>query len=427
MRADRLPLSVCVLLVKGLMLFLLSLGTVACGGDESSRSGQSVASAEGGEATADRSPTGLDRDAKPREAELREGEASDASDTSASDTSASDTVQQPTPIDVGDGVEFETVQSGEPSPSEGSPDESSPDEGESPGSENTGSGSSNASPSPPDDPPDPGPVQSTLEFTTDPEQATVTIENQETGTRRTKSTPATFEVPPGLYSWTVEKEGYASKESRQAINLRTQRQAADTVSLVSVSGEGSYLKRADGAYDQEKYQQAITFYRQVPEPSADQDPTDYLSAQTRLGRIHWQERGNYEAAIQAYQKVIEYDNTRYEAFLNLARIHFETERYEEVLNNLDRVSELKYRIPAQNQKRQRITLRSQYLRGRTLLQLAKNEQTRNRRAKALRANQAFQGFLSTIPPALESTFSQERQEAKQKRDEVRTLLNEEIR
>jgi hypothetical protein len=402
MRAEWLSSSVFAILAKGLLLFLISLGMIACG-NESSRSSRQVASRGGGETDADQTSTELDPDTEPGR-----DSAANASDTARR--------QGPEPIDAGNSVEFETVKPDEPSPEE-----------ESSGNSNTGSVPPNSSPPPPEDPPDADPSRSTLKFTTDPEQATVTIENQETGTRKTKETPAAFEVPPGLYSWTVEKDGYASKESRQAINLRTQSQAVDTVSLVSVSGEGAYLKRANRAHQQGEYQQAATLYRQVPEPSANQDPTDYLSAQMQLGRINWQQEKDYKAAIQAYQKVTEYDNTRYEAFLNLARMRFETDSYEKVIENLDRVNELKYRIPAQNQKRQRITLRARYLRGRALLQLAKNEQTRNRRAKALRANQAFQGFLSTVPPRLKSTFSQQLQGARQKKNEVRTLLREEIR
>jgi tetratricopeptide (TPR) repeat protein len=277
------------------------------------------------------------------------------------------------------------------------------------------------------DPPEPEPERSRLEFSTDPGEATVVIENQETGTRRSKETPATFEVPPGLYSWSVKKEGYASKESRRAINLETQREYTQRIDLVSVSGGGAYLARADRAYQQNKYRQAISLYQQVPEPSAEQDPTDFLRAQGRLGRIHWKQEGNYEAAIQAYRNVIEYDEARYGAYLNLAQIHFETENYGEVLENLDRVSQLKYSIPAQNQKRLRISLRARYLRGRALFQQAKDERTRNRRSKALRANQEFQGFLSSVPPDLQSTFSRQIREAQQKKEQVRTLLREELR
>jgi tetratricopeptide (TPR) repeat protein len=279
----------------------------------------------------------------------------------------------------------------------------------------------------PSTPPEPDPVRSTLEVITDPGEATVTIRNQETGTTQTEETPATFEVPPGLYSWTVEKEGYAPKESRQAVNLKTQREQTERIDLVSVSGGGAYLERGDRAYEEENYQRAIALYEQVANPGPNEKPDDYLRAQAQLGRIYWQQQENYESAIQAYQNIIDYDNTRYEAFLNLARINYETESYEKVLDHLNRVDELKYRIPAQNQKRQRISLRVRSLRGRALFRQAQDERTRNRRAKALRANQEFQGFLDSVPPELESTFQQEISEIQGMEEEVRTLLREEIR
>lgn len=395
MRAERPPLT--RLLLKGILVLALCCGALACGG-ESDRSDRSVAAGSGG---AGASSSGTENAVEP--------DVGTAGPTQGDTAVAEETA--PRPIDVGDSVKFEDVEANATPPEE----EAS---GTTPDTEPT---------DPAPDPPEPEPERSRLEFSTDPGEATVVIENQETGTRRSKETPATFEVPPGLYSWSVKKEGYTSKESRRAINLETQREYTQRIDLVSVSGDGAYLVRADRAYQQNKYRQAISLYQQVPEPSAEQDPTDFLRAQGRLGRIHWKQEGNYEAAIQAYRNVIEYDEARYGAYLNLAQIHFETENYGEVLGNLDRVSQLKYSIPAQNQKRLRISLRARYLRGRALFQQAKDERTRNRRSKALRANQEFQGFLSSVPPDLQSTFSRQIREAQQKKEEVRTLLREELR
>lgn len=398
MQDGRLSSSALALLANGVLVLVLSLGGVACGG-ETDRPEPSGASGGG---------TGMSPTPTVPETTGTEG---DTVGPGQADTASEEV--GPTPLEGSEDLDLEEAETDEGSPEEGASEDAETDPESSQGT------------SPPA--PDPEPERNTLEVVTDPGEATVTIENQETGRRRTKETPATFEVPPGLYAWTVEKDGYASKNSRQAIDLTTQSEYEERVDLVSVSGEGAYRERAGDAYRQENYQRAIGLYEQVPEPSAEEDPSDYLRAQGRLGRIYWKQRENYAEAIQAYQNIIEYDDTRYEAFLNLARIHFESNSYGKALKNLDRVNELKYRIPAQDQKRQRTSLQVRYLRGRTLFQLAKNERTRNRRAKALRANQSFRGFLNSIPPELESTFSQEIKDAQQKKKEVRTLLREELK
>jgi len=397
MRTERFSFSGFSFFLNGLFLVLLAGGLAACGGgsDKPERTGSSSGGGVDGGPTA--------------AAEQRTDVSSTPSDTGGTQAKG------PTPIDDTDSLNFEEV---ETSDSTSETEEESVDDEDS-GQDDVGTTS--------DSPLEPEPEQSTLEFATDPAQATVTIENQETGTRKTKATPATFEVPPGLYSWTVKKEGYATKASRQAVDLETQREETQSVDLVSVSGDGSYLRRANQAYQQGNYQQAISLYQSVPEPSAEAAPTDYLRAQGRLGRIYWKQEENYEAAIQAYQNIIGKEDTRYEAFLNLAQIHLETGNYSEVLKRLDRVNELKYRIPTQDQKRLRISLQTRYLRGRALYQQAQDEETPNRRAKALRANQAFRGFLSSVPPDLESTFSRQVEDARQKQEEVRTLLREELR
>lgn len=403
MRDQQPSAPVFVSLVHGMAFLLLCFGIVACG-NGSDRSADNTASSTSGDVQ------------MPDEVQAPDDvQTSVESDSAPTDTEREET-EGPTPIESDDDMEFEEV-----SPS--SEEESVEGDGSDAGDE------SSPDPADPDSsaPPEPDPVRSTLEVITDPGQATVTIRNQETGTTRTEETPATFEVPPGLYSWTVEKDGYAPKESRQAINLKTQREQTERIALASVSGGGAYLERGNRAYEEGDYQQAIRLYEQVANPGPNEKPDDYLRAQAQLGRIYWQQQENYESAIQAYQNIIDYDDTRYEAFLNLARINYETESYEEVLDHLDRVDELKYRIPAQNQKRQRISLRVRSLRGRTLFRQAQDERTRNRRAKALRANQEFQGFLDSVPAELESTFQQEISEIQRMEEEVRTLLREEIR
>lgn len=403
MRDQQPSAPVFVSLVHGMAFLLLCFGIVACG-NGSDRSADNTASSTSGDVQ------------MPDEVQAPDDVQTSVESDSAPTNTEREETEGPTPIESDDDMEFEEV-----SPS--SEEESVEGDGSDAGDE------SSPDPADPDSsaPPEPDPVRSTLEVITDPGQATVTIRNQETGTTRTEETPATFEVPPGLYSWTVEKDGYAPKESRQAINLKTQREQTERIALASVSGGGAYLERGNRAYEEGDYQQAIRLYEQVANPGPNEKPDDYLRAQAQLGRIYWQQQENYESAIQAYQNIIDYDDTRYEAFLNLARINYETESYEEVLDHLDRVDELKYRIPAQNQKRQRISLRVRSLRGRTLFRQAQDERTRNRRAKALRANQEFQGFLDSVPAELESTFQQEISEIQRMEEEVRTLLREEIR
>lgn len=398
MRARQHSPSILSILANGLVVLLLCFVGVACGsgGDRSEQTGGATGSGEG--------TSSLDRTVAPPSA----------------DTASADTVEEgaegPTPIEVGGTTEFEEVDPDESS----SEEEGAGDDGSDVG--NTGGGTTSPPDEAPPDPPDP--ARSTLQIETNPGEATVTIRNQETGTPRTKETPATFEVPPGLYSWTVEKEGYASKESRQPINLEIQREQTERINLTSVSGGGAYFERADSAYKQEDYQRAVDLYEQVAEPGPNEDPNEYLRAQAQLGRIYWQERGNYEAAIDAYESIIDYDDTRYEAHLNLARINFDTENYREVLDYLDRVDALKYNIPAQNQKRLKVSLEVRYLRGRALFQQAQDEQTRNRYSKAMQATQSFRSFLDSVPPELESTFARETEEIQQKREDVRTLLKE---
>jgi len=404
MRARQHSPSIRSILANGLVVLLLCFVGGACGsgGDRSEQTGGATGSG-GGTSSLDRQETTVP--------------------PPSADTASADTVEEgaegPTPIEVGNAAEFEEVDPDESS----SEEEGAGDDGSD--VENAGGGTTNPSEEKPPDPPDP--PRSTLQIETNPRGATVTIRNQETGTPRTKETPATFEVPPGLYSWTVEKEGYDSKESRQPINLEIQREQTERVNLTSVSGGGAYFERADSAYKQEDYQRAVDLYEQVAEPGPNEDPNEYLRAQARLGRIYWKQQGNYEAAIRAYQNIVDYDDTRYEAHLGLARINFDTENYREVLDHLDQVNALKYSIPTQNQKRLKVSLEVRYLRGRALFQQAQDEQTRNRRAKALKATQAFRGFLDSVPPELESTFARETEEIQQKRENVRTLLKEEIR
>jgi DNA-binding SARP family transcriptional activator len=265
------------------------------------------------------------------------------------------------------------------------------------------------------------PQRHTLQLRTSPGQASVTIENVRTGQRYEGVTPTTFEVPPGLYMWTVEKDGYVRQESRQAIDLQTQQRAADTIRLTAVSSEGNRVERGDRAYRQGNVAEAIRFYEGVSPPGPAQDDTYYLRTRARLGELYWKERGDYQSAVEAYTEIVERDPTRYEAFLNLARVSFEREEYGEALNYLDRVSELKYQTP--RQRRFNVSLEVKYLRALALYEQANSAQTNARRAsKGQLALSALRGFIDTVPPDLESEFREELDDANAKLNEVRELL-----
>lgn len=398
-------------LIRRVLLCLLCVGFVACGGDSS----QSRSGGGGAPATANSREAVGPQSGDTTSAESVGPASGEATDTLAEGESTGEDAGQenegPTPIE-GDVEGFEEVDADEVE------DDSEPKEQDDP-SGGVGGGSN-----PPSDP-DPTPQDSRrLVFTTEPGQASVTIVNEETGTQKTSETPATFEVPPGLYSWTAEKQGYASKTSQGAIDLETRQEATREIRLTEVSGEGAFLRRANEAYENRNYQEALSLYRQVPEPGPNQDPTKYLQAQTRLGQIYWKQQENYNAAIEAFQNVVDYDDTRYEAFLNLALVQYELENYAQTLDRLGRVNELTYRIPSEDQRRLRIGLRIKYRRALSLYQLAQEEDSQDRRARALRARQTFQSFLSTIPTDLESAFSQQIDDAEQKQDALRTLLQE---
>lgn len=62
--------------------------------------------------------------------------------------------------------------------------------------------------------------QRSLRISTAPDSATVVIRNTETGEEKKAQSPSTFRLTPGRYTWRVRKEGYATKEAQQPIDLR---------------------------------------------------------------------------------------------------------------------------------------------------------------------------------------------------------------
>jgi tetratricopeptide (TPR) repeat protein len=261
----------------------------------------------------------------------------------------------------------------------------------------------------------------TLEFTTSPGNAVVTIRNMETGERYDGMTPSTFDVPPGMYEWTVEKDGYLRKQSGQSIDLQTQRQEEISVNLVAGSGQGNYVDLGGQAYNNGNVEDAIQYYTQVPPPGPQEDETPYVRAQMRLGEMYWKDRGNSESAIRAYENVIEQDPTRYEAFLNLALLSYDIENYEDAWTYLNEASDLKFQIPQETRFER--TLMIKYRKALVLYQQAQESTSqRQKRAKAQQALTSFQSFVSTVPADLESSFEQQIRDAEKKQEELRSLL-----
>lgn len=261
----------------------------------------------------------------------------------------------------------------------------------------------------------------TLEFTTSPGNAVVTIRNMKTGERYDGMTPSTFDVPPGMYEWTVEKDGYLRKQSGQSIDLQTQQQEEISVNLVAGSGQGNYVDLGSQAYNNGNVEDAIQYYTQVPPPGPQEDETPYVRAQMRLGEMYWKDRGNSESAIRAYENVIEQDPTRYEAFLNLALLSYDIESYENAWTYLNEASDLKFQIP--QEIRFERTLMIKYRKALVLYQQAQESTSqRQKRAKAQQALTSFQSFVSTVPADLESSFEQQVRDAEKKQEELRSLL-----
>ena len=279
----------------------------------------------------------------------------------------------------------------------------------------------------------------TLEFTSAPTRVRVTVRNTETGQRYEEVTPVSFSVPPGQYTWTASKDGYATKEADRPLDLERMRRESMMIELSEASqaeasgAEAStrenasdvpgarYVELGDQAYQEEDYERALRNYQQAASSSDVQGTGGFLRVQGRLGELYWKERENYERAVQAYETVLEQDPTRYQAHLNLARIAFDTENYEEVDSHLDRVDRLRYQIPAD--RRLPITLEVQYLRGAALHSQAVGTQSRNQKLRqGRRALQSLLSFVESVPPELEGRFQPRIQDANQKLEEIRTLL-----
>jgi len=260
-----------------------------------------------------------------------------------------------------------------------------------------------------------------LEVNTTPAPATATLRNLKTGETWMEETPHKFRLPPGQYEWTVQKEGFATQKSEGSIDLLTRSERTESIELTPTELPVTELvDRGDKSLENQEYQEAISYYEQVPVPGSGQDDTNYLQAQSRLARAYVQLE-NWEKAINTYQNILDRSPTQYEARLNMARIFFEIESYEEAEKQLNRVNQLKQHIP--KEKRQEVSLRIEYRKALIPYQQFRSAQTSvQKRNFALKALSPLRSFMERVPSELESDFDDELEDARQKLEDVRSFL-----
>lgn len=187
------------------------------------------------------------------------------------------------------------------------------------------------------------------------------------------------------------------------------------------SDQRTPLERGDQAYEDGQYDRAIKFYEKVDPPDTDQQSDTYAHVLGRLGEIYWKEKENYEKAARAYERILDRDETRYQAHLNLAKMAFQRGDYNEMSTHLDDVDRLEYQIPVE--KRLRVSLQSKYRRSIAKYKQTMNaETTRQKSQLGLQALQSLSSFIESVPSKLRSEFQSDVEDAKEKRDEIRTLL-----
>ena len=260
-----------------------------------------------------------------------------------------------------------------------------------------------------------------LDFNTTPASATATLRNLKTGETWTEETPHTFRLPPGQYEWTVQKDGFATQKSDGSIDLLTRNERSESIELTSTElPVDELIERGDKSFESQEYREAANYYEQVPPPSSGQDDTSYLQAQSRLARTYVQLE-NWEQAIDTYQTIIDRSPTQYNVRLNLARVYFEIESYEDAEEQLNRVNQLKQHIP--EEKRREVTLQVEYQEALVPYQRFRNAQTPARKRNlALEALSPLRSFMERVPSELESDFEDELGDAREKLEEIRSFL-----
>jgi tetratricopeptide (TPR) repeat protein len=261
-----------------------------------------------------------------------------------------------------------------------------------------------------------------LEFLSEPGRVTVTLRNLETEERFQEVTPATFSVPPGRYQWNAEKDGFESTSANNPVDLRSRQQEVVRLELSPArTAAPAYVQNGNRAYENENYDEAIQYYRQVSPPEDGGKATWYVQTLGRLGEMYWKERQDYAQAIDAYESILDHDPTRYAAHLNLARIAYELDNYTQALRRLDQVDRLRYQIPVD--RRTEVSLHARHLRASVLYQQTANAESRRRTVQVgPRALQTLRSFIEAVPSDMEADFQDQLQDAQEKLEEVRTIL-----
>ncbi len=242
-----------------------------------------------------------------------------------------------------------------------------------------------------------------LTLTANVEGALIRVRNiQDPSEVYEETSPATFLLPPASYSASAEAEGFTTVTNEGPFVLVNAEELSGQIYL-SPADQNQY-QAGRAAYEQDNIRQAVDLLSAV-----DPRSENYESALLILGTIYWQEEAfkNNNRAIELFEQVVELNQTRYEAYFNLASLYLEAREFETAGNYLNRVKTLIYQVPAD--QRASLIVKLEFLEATMYYEIFDSTRdTREGRNNGLRARRELIVFKQNCASyGLEDQFSEE--------------------
>lgn len=171
-------------------------------------------------------------------------------------------------------------------------------------------------------PPEPGPGLRSARFETRPAGARVRLRDMETGAVLDEGrTPATLQVPPGVYQWEVELDGYVEDRSyERPLDLENSSSATIRRTLLPLAWQAQ-VTRGDEAYNAQDCSSAIRLYTGLDRPAQLDGRVGTIWAGTRLnlGLCYDRER-EFDRAVAAFSEVLQVLPGQWSAKYHLGRL-----------------------------------------------------------------------------------------------------------
>jgi hypothetical protein len=163
---------------------------------------------------------------------------------------------------------------------------------------------------------------------TTPAGARIRLRNRQDGKVYERVTNGVLRVPPGIYSWELELDGYMPDRSRERdLNLTVA--ASEKISRVLSPADGQEaLAQADNAYQAGRCAEAVRLYTSVRRPEQLDGALGESYAQSRFRLAQCAQRvREYDDAMKAYVEVLAVAPGQWTAKYQLGRLHCDIGEY----------------------------------------------------------------------------------------------------